>query len=186
MQGRRAAILYEIIWRSTTAFQAIDERLREHLTACTDPTQTWGLEKQQQLEIVLALVCLARQQDDDDAFARWSALLESQTDRDSDLRAHVVYQRCLRARDRLDHRELSIELAKLEGADPAWKLRRAALHCELGQFGEAGQLISDARNDLVDRRYRDEESLWVRSRLAWAEWMFGATSKEWRMPSQSP
>ena len=185
-QNRRAAVLFEMVWRSNTAFQTVDERLQEHLIACANPAQPWGLEKQQQLEIILTLLRLARQQDDDEAFIRWSALLSAHTEPGSDLRAQVAYQRCLRARDRLDQRELSRELASVEGLDPAWKLRRAALHCELGQFAEASQLITNARDDLVDRRYRDEDALWVRSRLAWAEWMFGATSNEWRVPAPSP
>ena len=83
-QTRSAAVLYEIVWRRNMAFQTIDERLREHLTACTKPSEPRGLGRQQQLEIVATLLRLARQQDDDEAFTRWSALLEAQTDSGSE------------------------------------------------------------------------------------------------------
>ena len=183
---RRAEILYEIVWRRTTAFELFDPRLDDLLASCANPAQPCGLEKSQQLEIAVTLLRLARQRNNDDAFARWSALLETHVEPGSDLQAQAVYQRCLRARDRLDLGELTLELKRLTGPDPVWKLRRAALHCELGELSEASSLITKVREELLDRQRQDNSSLWVRSRLAWAEWLFGATRPDLSLPPPSP
>ncbi len=138
------------------------------------------------MEIVLALLRLARKRLDDDAFHRWAALLFAHTEARSDLHAEAVYQQCLRARDRLDLRGLAHELKGLEGPDPIWKLRRAALHCEVGDFAAATALVVEAREELRERQRQDGKSLWVRSRLAWAEWLFGATRDSLSLPPPSP
>jgi hypothetical protein len=138
------------------------------------------------MEIVLALLRLARQRRDDDAFHRWAALLVAHTEAGSDLHAEAVYQQSLRARDRLDLPRLAHELKGLEGLDPIWKLRRAALHCELGEFAAATALVIETRVELRERQRQDGKSLWVRSRLAWAEWLYGATRDSFSLPPPSP
>ena len=183
---RRAEILHEIVWRCSTAFESLDPRLEELLASCANPAQPCGLEKSQQLEIAVALLRLARQSGNEEAFARWGGLIETHAESESDLHAEVIYQRCLRARDRLNLRELAIELNKLTGPDPVWRLRRAALHCELGEFSDASSLITKARDELLDRQRRDNNSLWVRSRLAWAEWLFRATQTDFSPRRPSP
>ena len=181
---RRAEVLYEIVWRHSMAFEPIDERLAEMLVPLADPAQPCGLKKQQQLEIALALLRSARQRHNDEGFARWISILENHAEPESDLRAQATYQLCLRARDHLDFRALAAELRRLNGSDPIWKLRRAALHCELGHFSEASTLITDARSELLERQRQDYNSLWVRSRLAWAEWLFRAAQRDWSVIRQ--
>jgi hypothetical protein len=183
---RSAEILYEIIWRSVVSFDPIDSRLLDLFALVADPAHVCSLEKHQQLEIALALLRLARQGNDDEGFARWVGVLETHAEKETDLHSQVAYQRCLRARDRLDLRELANEVKKIEGLDPIWKLRRAALHCEVGLLAEASALITQARAELADRQRRDNNSLWVRSRLAWAEWLSGAVQREWSVSRQAP
>ena len=151
-----------------------------------DPARPCSLNKRQQLEIALALLRFARLQENDDDFAHWNAVLEANGEFDADLRAQASYQRCLRSRDLLDLAALAIELEKVAGQDPVWLLRRAALRCELGQFTEANALIAEAYSKLLERRRKDYNSLWVRSRLAWAEWLHSAARHDWSIPPPSP
>jgi hypothetical protein len=181
----RAKILYELVWRHTVAYEPIDPRLIELLEAVADPDRTSGLDKRQQLEIALALVRFARQQNEDERFDRWASILEGYSAQDSDLHAQVIYQRCLRARDRLDFETLSKELVALRGTDPIWRLRKAALHSEVGEFAEASALIINARDDLTERQRRDENSLWVRSRRGWCEWLSRAARRDWSFSTQT-
>jgi hypothetical protein len=181
---RRAEILYEIVWRHAVAYEPIDSRLVDFLEPIADPEHPCGLEKRQQLEIALAVSRIARQRGDHDGFTRWVNILETHAEQESDLHAQAAYQRCLRARDRLDFTALANELKTLRGPDPIWRLRRAALHCELGQFVEASTLITDARAELFERQRRDDNSLWVRSRLVWAEWLSRAAQRDWSMSGQ--
>ena len=183
---RRAEILYEIVWRHEVAYEPFDHRLLDLLESIADPARPCGLEKRQQLEIAVALLRVARQRDDDENFARWSVILETHTEQDSDLRAQSAYQRCLRARDRLDFTTLAKELKTVRGTDPAWHLRQAALHCEVGQFAEASTLITSTRDELNKRQRRDGNSLWVRSRRAWAEWLSRAAARDFSISGEKP
>jgi hypothetical protein len=183
---RCAQILYEIAWRHIVALQPIDPQLVDLLETIADPERPCGLEKRQQLEIALALLRTARQRGDHEGFARWVKILEAGAEQDSELRAQAAYQRCLRARDRLDFTALADALTGIQGRDPVWRLRRAALHCELGQFVEASTLIKAALAELNERQRRDGNSLWVRSRRAWAEWLARAAEQDWSIAGQKP
>jgi SIR2-like domain len=182
---RQAKILYELVWRHTVAYEPLDPGLTVLLEAVADPDRASGLDKRQQLEIALALVRLARQGNEDERFDRWASVLEGHCGQDSDLQAQVIYHRCLRARDRLDYETLTKDLKALGGTDPIWRLRKAALHSELGEFAEASALIISARDDLTERQRRDENSLWVRSRRAWCEWVSRAARRDWSFSAQT-
>jgi hypothetical protein len=182
--SRRAEILYEIVWRCTVSHEPIGPWLADLLEAIADPDRPCGLEKRQQLEIALALVRIARQRCNDAGFDRWVTILEAHAEQGSDLHAQSIYQRCLRARDQLDFETLSKDLKTLRGTDPIWRLRRAALHSELGEFAGASTLINDTLADLTERQRRDESSLWVRSRRAWAEWLSRVARRDWSFSVQ--
>jgi hypothetical protein len=175
---RRAEVLYELTWRHVVSHWPIDVQLVGFLEKIADPAQLCGLEKQQQLDIATALLATARQVGNEDAFARWADVLARHAERDSDLYAVFIYQRCLWARDRLDFVTLSRELENLRGPDPIWYLRRASLLSELGAFAQAGSLINEARAELERRQRGDRNSLWVKSRRAWTEWLAPATRRD--------
>jgi hypothetical protein len=167
---RRAEILYELAWRHATAFWPIDANLARFLAAIIDPPPV-DLERRMELGIAIALLRNARLSQDEDAFSRWAAYVEARVAPETDLVAEVAYQRCLNARDHLDLATLANNLNKIEGPDPIWRLRRASIHCEIGEFARASKLISEAVAELDNRQRRDRRSLWVRSRRAWVEWL---------------
>jgi hypothetical protein len=175
---RRAEILYELTWRHAVSHWPIDIQLMPFLEKVADPGEPCGLEKRHQLEIATALLATAGQLGDNNAFARWAGVLNSHAEPGSDLYAELIYQRCLRARDCLDFKTLSQELENVSGPDPVWYLRRASLLAELGAFTQAGRLINEARMDLEKRQRGDRNSLWVRSRRAWAEWLTPAVRRD--------
>ncbi len=183
---RSAEILYEYVWRSERSFEPLDKRIIADLEKFADPERQSGLGKSQQLELTARLLRHARESEDEARFNHWAQVIEAHSEPDTDLRAYVTFQRCLRARDNLDLEQLGAQLNKLAGPDPIWKLRRAALHCELCQFSEANTLIAEARSELMERQRRDNRSLWIRSRLAWAERLFGAAHGDWRVSHTSP
>jgi SIR2-like domain len=169
--SRRAEILYEIAWRHAVSYWPIDDQLAALLATVADPSQPCGLSINQQLEIVAILMRTARRSGDNAAFLSWVGVFEKYSEPETDFRAEIAYQRCLVARDRLDYSSLSTEMRIIGGQDPVWRLRRASLHCELGEFAEASSLISEASFDIDKRQRRDRNSLWVRSRRAWVEWL---------------
>ena len=99
---RRSQILYEVAWRHATAFWPVDDNLAALLGTIADPAEDCGIAKRQQAEVAAILLRRARIVGDNDAFERWTSVLETYTELDTDLRAEAFYQRALRARDRLD------------------------------------------------------------------------------------
>jgi hypothetical protein len=171
----RAEATFEFLWNHMTGFLPLDEPLiaamieiLEMRSPETDPSL--------RLEFALALMRHARLSQDDDSLRRWAALIEAEAQPDAPIRQDAQYQLCLRARDRLDLNGVTTGLARLTSDDPIWKLRRAALHTEIGEYVKASKLIKDAADDL-DRRHRlDRNSLSIKSRLAWANWISRASA----------
>jgi hypothetical protein len=97
----RAAAVFEILWRHTTAFAPIDLQLAAALTELVDARPP-EVTAEVHLEFALALMRVARVSYDDDGFKRWGAVIEGETTPNSLTRQEVEYQWCLRARDRMD------------------------------------------------------------------------------------
>ena len=167
-QSRRPRVLYELAWRFDTAFWPIPESLATLFMAVTEPKPGSGLSKDEHLAVAAIMLRTACENGDKQCFDRLVELIERHSELGTDLRAIASYQKCLWARDRLDFLNLSKELSQVIGLDPIWSLRRAGLHCELGEYEEADTLIAAALTDLRARQLRDRNSLWVLSRRAWA------------------
>jgi hypothetical protein len=178
----RAELLEEILWRQTTALQLPSPLLRVALADFLADPQSRHFARQRQ-SFAIALLRHARCTCDAKQFEAWRALLESEAEISSTEHLELQYQQCLWARDRLDLDTLTSDLAKWEVTDPVWKLRRAALYCEVGQYTLAGRLIQEAATEL-DQQFRlNRTSLWIKSCLGWAQWLFSiATSYNWRRP----
>ena len=76
----------------------------------------------------------------------------------------------------MDFSGIAARLGNIISDDPIWKLRRAALHTEIGEYVTATKLIAEATAEL-ERRYRlDRNSLSIKSQLGWASWLSRATA----------
>ena len=84
----------------------------------------------------------------------------------------------MRARDKLDFYGIKKAVDAVSGSDPIWLLRQASLRCELGDLDEARKLILKALTELRVRQRVSRKSLWVCSRLAWAEWLARAVERD--------
>ncbi|MDR3483402.1 MAG: SIR2 family protein [Bradyrhizobium sp.] len=170
----RAEALFEILWRRTIAFIPLDARLAEALTEVVEDKSP-EIDPDLRLEFALALMRDARVSRDEDGLKRWGTVIEVGASPDAAIRQEVEYQWCLRARDKMDFSAMSARLAKMTSSEPIWKLRRAALHTELGEDTQATKLIKDATSDLERRHRLDRNSLVVKSQLAWASWLSEAS-----------
>jgi hypothetical protein len=65
----------------------------------------------------------------------------------------------------------------IDGPDPVWGLRRAALWIDLGDLDRAEAIVTATVADLRRRQRQDRESVWIASRRAWAEWLARALSQ---------
>ncbi len=171
----RAAALFEIIWRRTISFSPIDQQLADNLTelANLNPPE---LDPEKRLEFVLALLRDARVSHDDEGMKRWGDLIEATATQDSRIRLEAEYQMCLRARDQMNWVSLADRLAKMTSEEPIWKLRRAALHAEIGEYATATRLIRGATAELERRHRLDRNSISIKSQLAWASWLSRAAA----------
>lgn len=167
-QGRLA---FELVWRLEKALSPIPTWLRDSFEQFVDTERCWGDESERDF-VAAALLCDARRDRDQVRFARWRSFLDARTQSNSDLTTEVLYQRCLWARDGLEFSELRNLLSSLRGADPVWKMRQAALYCDLGNTADAEKIIEEAIHDLRDRLSRDRESVWLLSRMSWAQFLY--------------
>ncbi len=162
----RGKIIYEIAWRFETAFWPLPTWLVDVFARAIDGGKIEGLDQQQHFFLLLVLLKNARENHDQPTFDQRLTALSAVDDRDA--QAATKYEQCLWARDHLDFSKLAQLVDSVQGKDPAWKIRRAALRCELGDMDGAEGDIGDALSEIRDRQSRDRNSIWVISRLAWA------------------
>jgi len=168
--ARRAEILYELVWRRTIGFLPLEEPLEKAVKGFLS-VDLPDVDTALSAELALGLMRDARVSNNADAVTLWSQYIEKKTEAGSQLRLAARYQLCLFARDLLDFALLSKLTEDLASDEPEWRLRRAALLSETGQFVKAIKLMRDAADDLEKRARLDRTSLWIKSRLGWADWL---------------
>ena len=173
--------LYEMTWRLDLAFLPLSEWFRGVLANAIENSSPF-LTREQRLEIGVKLLRIAREEHDRSSFDRWSTFLTSNAGSDADVHASVAYEQSLWARDRLDYPAVASLVPTIAGEDPAWRMRRASLHFELGEFDEGTTLCRQVLQELRDRYLRDRKSIWVLSRLAWALFLLRAAMQRFGQP----
>ena len=168
----RTKLLYEIAWRHSVTFEPIEEWLAIELSKVADLNIACALSKHQQLTLALLLLKRARFNNEQQDFDKWLAVLGSHILFMPDGAAELAYQQALRARDQLDFPALERATGAVQGEDPIWKLRKASLLAEIGNFEASKQEVSEAYGELRRRSRHDPNSIWIQSRLAWAHWFF--------------
>ncbi len=175
-QSETLALLFEIVWRCQLCFvslpDAVEEKLLEIIS--TDGDQLEAMENR--LLLRKSLAQSARRRLDMDAFAVRVQWLQDLGTRRAETEAS--YERCLLARDVLDYDGILAHVDGVEGEDPIWMLRKAALLCELGDSYRPVELIYQAFRELRGRRAQSPRSIWILSREAWATWMLGGARYE--------
>jgi len=168
--AERARVAFEYVWRQHTGLNRLHPVVADLAETFTHTERDCDLTKAEQMTLALVLADHARAADDGVAFERLIGRVEAFAADGSDLRAGTAYQRALTARDSRDLAAVETLLPQIQGLDPVWGLRRAALWCDLGELERAEEEVTDTLADLRQRQRLDETSLWVISRRAWAEW----------------
>lgn len=179
----RAKLLYEVAWRYSITFEPIPSWLIEVLFEVCNPDSPCSLSSRQQLEIALILLKNSRWLEADDNSGKKEiqdhvnaliTILEKHAHYLPDCAAEVAYHQALVARDAMHYSGVEELIAKITGEDPVWKLRKAGLSSELGNFNQAEQLITEAYRELRERYRYDQGSIRILSRLTWAHWLLEA------------
>lgn len=170
---QRAAILREFLWQRTVSYSWISDKLIQALTALLE-THPANVDGDLLCEFGIALMRRARLRQDEQAFLKWQEYVSLLSSSD-ETRMEAQYQKCLFERDQLKLHQLADSSSLLESPDPIWKLRRAGLLTEIGLHSEATRLIRAAAIEF-ERRYRlARNSIWIKARLGWAEWISRGT-----------
>lgn len=165
----RAKILFEFVWRRKTAFRPLGRKLFDFVIKTLEEG-VGSLDKDLRREFIVAVMRDTRLEHDAPSYDDLRSLEERFGGEDEELRLEITYQRCLLARDKMDLQVLLNELAQLRSDTPIWKLRQAALWSEVGHHHHASKLIMEANDDLDKSHRLDRTSLWIKSRLGWANW----------------
>lgn len=175
MRGEsKVKLLYEIAWRHSITHEATDLWLAKEMFQICDPEHPCILTKKQQLEVALLLLKSSRWFADDEYRSigeSVSAILENGLKYWNDSANEIAYHRAIVARDNFDYAALEDNTNKITTREAMWKLRKASLLSELGQFKNGELLVAEAYRELLKQHRQDKSSIYVFSRLAWAHWI---------------
>lgn len=166
----RGQAVYESLWRLEISLLPVLQGLPEayeKIVLCDD---CWS-DPETRTFSALCLLRGARETRNRDTFQKWITFVQEHLPTTPDLAPSLQYERCLWAFDELDFAELKKLIADLNGSDPIWKLRKAGLLCDLGNFRQARESANEALRLIRERFYRNRNSVWVVSRLAWARFL---------------
>jgi hypothetical protein len=182
----RAKLLYELAWRYGISFDHISSWLVEAFIEIASQEEPCAISKSQQMEIALILLKNSRWLDTSKAEEEGPvdyyvggirSLLEKYAEYLPDCAAELAYHQALVARDCLNYAEMETLVKKIQGEDPVWKLRRAALLMELGRFEEGEGFVREAYRELRERYRYNQDSIRILSRLMWCHWLLKATTR---------
>lgn len=170
----KAKLLYEITWCHQVTFGIMPSWLVKELLSVCDIDKSCVLSKKQQLEIALLLLKNTRWMDNPESEnieQTTSEILEKGKKYWPDSSNWLAYHRAIVARDRFDYTVLEQYVEKITSNNPVWKLRKASLLAELGQFDKGEVLVVEAYKELLNQYRNDRNSIHILSRLAWAHWL---------------
>ena len=171
----KAKLLYEITWHHQVTFEAMPSWLaNELLTVCDPDKPSCALSKKQQLEIAVLLLKNTRWMDNPESesiFQTTSLILENGKRYWPESSDELAYHCAIVARDQFDYAAVEQHVEKITSGNPVWKLRKASLLAELGQFDKGETLVAEAYKQLLTQHRNDRNSIHILSRLAWAHWL---------------
>ena len=170
----RAKLLYEIAWHHKVTFEIIPNWLVNELLTVCDLDKPCCLTKKQQLEIALILLKNTRWMDKSEGeniILTTKHILEKGKKYWEEIDNELSYYSAILARDSFDYPALEKYAEEITTNDPIWKLKKASLFAELGNFEEGKHLISEAYSALLKQYRNNHDSIYLLSRLAWAYWL---------------
>jgi hypothetical protein len=162
----RCQLFFELTWRLDVAMLSLPDWLQEEIGLHANQVDAWQGESQRRF-VQVFLLKRARESSRDSAGELLRAL-QADTTLEVDVKVAVAYEACLQSKSELDFEGVQRGIAELKGEDPLWRLRQAALLCWLGKLSESESAVDEAISELREKFARNRRSLWVLSRLAWA------------------
>ena len=179
----RLDAVHELIWRREILLEPISQELEaaaqeilkeidcqnRAISSVVDMKPDWTSIRKIWLVIALALVTVARQRFDRDAFDERIESLSSFRDDNRDVVHRLHHERCLWAINSLEYETLEILLKDwhTENCDPVWMMRKSALLFETGHYEDANGLITTALT-AIRKNPEDDRSVAIPSREGWA------------------
>lgn len=131
----------------------------------------WASIRNAWIELSFARLRAAREHQDVAAFDRWTSRLEAIGAQRLGLHSRLRYEQCLMGLSRLDYSAVRLRLSEWpirDDDDPFWYIRRAAVHAEIGETGEAERLADLGLEAIRTRTRPGDDDLFLLSREAWA------------------
>ncbi|MDI1288952.1 MAG: SIR2 family protein, partial [bacterium] len=156
-------LAYELAWRQELSLDGFPAWLEPHLEAAVASN---ALSDAERLDVFRWRAERGRERGDTQTFNAMVELMEGIQEPEAEVWA--VYERALWARDHLAYAELMRLIPSLQGQDPIWSLRIAALLADLHDEKHSIDAARAALRDLRLRQAQARDSIWVASRLSWA------------------
>lgn len=173
----RVKLLCELSWRYSITYEAVPAWLAQEMLRVCDPDSPSAPTYAQQVAIATVLLRNCRLVSRPDAAsveaAAKSVLLRCQQYVPS-AGNDIAYHDALVARDRFDFPKLRTATEQIVPSDAVWKLRKASLFSEIGDFASGEPLIVEAYRELLIGSRHSPSSVFIISRLAWAAWLLRA------------
>lgn len=166
----RGRLIFECAWRLETFFVPLVDWLQPLFRSTVLDDECWS-DLDPRHFVATLLLRNAREEHNRPAFTEWLEYIKAHAGSDPEMVDQTLYQRCLWARDELNFMELKELLTDFSGADPLWRFRRAALLCDLGDMKAAREAANTGLREVREYFYRDRDSVWTISRLAWAQFL---------------
>jgi hypothetical protein len=169
-----ARLMVELCWREGLALTSLGEHGAALVLQFADPQASAFLDRDERLLVAEALLRHARQTGDEALLSRVRAVIEAHASAGSDALASLRHQEALQALTDLNFERVVELVPSVSGLDPAWRFRAANLLASCGQLTKAAAMMEDLVQELRARERRNRGSIWIRSRLAWAEFALRA------------
>lgn len=156
----------EFVWRLELLLEPMKQQLVESATSILETidckqrliegvpveNENWVAVSEAWRTVALALLTHARYDFNEGQFNHWIEKLDPFISQDPEVDQRICHERCLWATFLGKYKELErlLENWTVEGSDPAWKLRKAALLWEVGQPGEAVKLVKNALANILE------------------------------------
>lgn len=162
--SEKACFLTEFVWRCRRAFCRPSDGQMQCLEQFLQGEASVSLSTAQ-VECGLLILSTHRDAGESERFAELETRIQ-RAELTAEQQSRLNHERALLARDLMRLDDLQTLFESVEGEDPMWKLRRAALACDLNMWDHARQQWLLAATDIRRREQADRQSIWVRSRRA--------------------
>lgn len=169
-----AELLYEITWRHGLTYEVTPEHIISQMLLVCDPSKPNILTKKQQIEIAVHLLKNSRWVKGSESKAvetTTTAIIEKHSAFWIESKEELNFHRATMANYKFDYVELEKIITQIDAKDPVRKLRKATFLGVLGLYEQGKKLIFDAYKELLAQFRNDQNSIYIISRLAVAEYL---------------